>query len=84
MKVLHLIRRLDDTTAASLIAEQARRHDVTVVYLHDAVFRPFGLGCREYLLEEDCRARGVVSPLERISYEQLVRLLFESERVITW
>lgn len=84
VKVLHLIRHLDDPMASTFIAEQTRHHDVTVVYLHDAVFRPRGIGRREYLLEEDAQARGIVSSLERISYPQLVEFLFENERVIMW
>ena len=70
--------------AAGVVTEQARIADVTVVYLHDAVYRPLGIGTREYLLDEDCQARRVMSDVERIPYERLVDLIFENDRVITW
>jgi len=84
MRVLHLIRRPNDTTAAEIIAEQKRLAEVTVVYLHDAVASPLGVGAREYVREEDCLARGVRPQVEPISDERLISLLFEHDRVITW
>lgn len=84
MRILHLVRRLDDATAAGVVGEHARVADVTVVYLHDAVYRPLGVGSREALLDADCDARGVVSDLERVSYDRLVELIFENDKVISW
>jgi sulfur transfer complex TusBCD TusB component (DsrH family) len=84
MRILHLIRRLDDATAADVVAEQTRIADVTVVYLHDAVYRPLSIGTRTLLLDEDCQARGIASNIGRISYDRLVDFIFENDRVITW
>jgi sulfur transfer complex TusBCD TusB component (DsrH family) len=86
MQILHLIRKLNDPYPLEIVAAQSREADTTVrvVYLQDAVYRPPKTDGDAYTLEEDCAARGVDSPLERISYERLISLIFQSDRVISW
>jgi sulfur relay protein TusB/DsrH len=86
MKVLHLIRKLDDSYPFHVVAEHARnsQHEVEVVYWQDAVYRPRRVGARAYVLDEDCRARGVTPDVQAISYQQLVDLIFTSDRVLSW
>jgi len=57
---------------------------VRVVYLQDGVYRPQTDGIEELALESDRTARGVSDEREAISYERLVELIFESDRVVSW
>lgn len=82
--VLHLVRRLDESYGMAIIAEQAQKAKVAVVYLQDAVFRPSETSADRFALDEDCQARGVSPDLPRLSYNELIVLVFASRRVVCW
>jgi sulfur transfer complex TusBCD TusB component (DsrH family) len=84
VKVLHLVRRPDDAYAMEMIAAQLPDHDVSVAFLQDGVYRPTAPVETRYVVEEDCVARGVEPDAQTITHEQLVDLIFESDRVVTW
>lgn len=84
MKVLHLVRRPDDAYATGMIEAQAGSHDLSVVFLQDGVYRPTAPAATRYVVEEDCAARGVEPDARSITHEQLVDLIFDSDRVISW
>ena len=88
MKILHLVRRTDDPYAMEMVAAQDASespvHDVRVAFLQDGVYRPTAPVKTRVVVEEDCLARGVEPDAEHITYEQLVDLIFDSDRVISW
>ncbi|MBI2866607.1 MAG: hypothetical protein HYX99_04540 [Chloroflexi bacterium] len=85
LTALHLVRRIGDGEALALAREQqAAGHKVALLLLQDAVLgRPDFSGTILSCAEDD-RARGGRSPYPCLSYEEIVRLLFEHQRVISW
>jgi hypothetical protein len=78
MKILHLLRRPPDPLALEVISEQGRRHDLCVVALHpDAGDVPRLQGVDLLMLQEDQRDR-------TIGFDELVRLIFEHDKVFCW
>ena len=86
MRILHLVRKLNDPYPTGIIAAQRRDPNarVQVVYLQDAVYREAPEDVETFVLDEDCRARGVSTALPSLSYDELVERIFQSDRVISW
>ena len=86
MTILHMVRRPDQAIPCEIIAEHAGdpANRVRVVYLQDGVYRSQTDGIEELALESDRAARGVSDEREGISYERLVEMIFESDRVVSW
>ena len=83
-RVLNIIRRRDDEEAVKMAKEQSARGEVSLLYLHDAVYRLPEPELPTYASLLDTEARGVESPCRLVSDEEIVRLMFEHERVICW
>lgn len=86
MRLLHLIRKLNDSYSASIVAAHAAdaTRRVMAVYLQDAVLGAPIPGVEGFALDEDCAARGVSPKLPVIGYDELTELIFECDRVFTW
>jgi sulfur transfer complex TusBCD TusB component (DsrH family) len=82
--ILHILRTLRDESAWQLIRTQYDRHSVAVLLMHDAVLAPPPLDVPMYACEADVTARGITSPLPRLSYDQIVDLVFACKRVMVW
>ncbi|UCD56815.1 MAG: hypothetical protein JSV16_13470 [Candidatus Hydrogenedentota bacterium] len=85
MKVLHIIRSNDDRLAHKLIDEIGHTDDAdqTLLMIQDGVYiRPEGL--RAFACADDIRARAVETDLPLVGYDQIVDMIFEHDRVITW
>lgn len=81
MKILHIIRNPDDTTPLEIAKAQSKNNEVAILLLHDAVYADIEL--KTYAAEDDAEARGVKKH-ERVSYDRIVEMLFEYDRVISW
>lgn len=81
MKILHIIRNPNDTTPLEIARSQNSNHEVAVLLLHDAVYMKSDL--RVYASASDARARGVTGH-ECVDYKQMVKMLFEYDKVISW
>jgi sulfur transfer complex TusBCD TusB component (DsrH family) len=55
-----------------------------VLLMHDAVLVPPPLDVPMYACEADVTARGITSPLPRLTYDQIVDLIFACQRVMVW
>jgi sulfur transfer complex TusBCD TusB component (DsrH family) len=55
-----------------------------VLLMHDAVLAPPPLDVPIYACEADVMARGITSPLPRLTYDQIVDLIFACKRVMVW
>lgn len=83
-RVLNIIRRRDDDEAVKVAKEQSGRAEVSLLYLHDAVYRQPEPELPTYASILDAEARGVESLCRLVSDEEIVRLMFDHERVICW
>jgi sulfur transfer complex TusBCD TusB component (DsrH family) len=82
--ILHILRRLKDESAWQMINTQHDMQRVAVLLMHDAVLVPPPLDVPMYACEADVAARGIASPLPRLTYDQIVDLIFACQRVMVW
>jgi hypothetical protein len=82
--ILHILRSLQDDSAWQIIRAQRELQPVAVLLMHDAVLAPPPLDVPMYACEADVLARGITSPLPRLTYDQIVDLIFACERVMVW
>jgi hypothetical protein len=82
--ILHILRTLRDESAWQMIRAQHDLQPVTVLLMHDAVLVPPPLDVPIYACEADVMARGITSPLPRLTYDQIVDLIFACKRVMVW
>jgi hypothetical protein len=81
---LHILRSLRDESAWQTIKLQRDMQSVAVLLMHDAVLIPPPLEVPMYACEADVLARGITSPLPRLSYGQIVELIFACKQVMVW
>lgn len=84
MKILHIIREIDDKRALETVQAHATDHQVTVVLLQDAVLGRFSWEGEVYACGEDLEARGVAQSFQGVDYRDLVRMIFGHDRVVMW
>ena len=84
MSILHLVRHPNDERAFATIAAQATETDVTVIYLQDAVYREPIPGVRTFVCARDWEARRPKTTREQVDYDQIVALMTQHDKVITW
>ncbi|GEM_PF-1507513 len=85
LTILHVVRHLDDAEALAVArAQQTAGHQVTLLLLQDAVLDRPDFAGPILACAEDNQARGSRSPYPAVSYEDIVRLVFEHQRVISW
>jgi hypothetical protein len=82
--ILHILRTLKDESAWQTIRTQHDMQPVAVLLMHDAVLAPPPLDMPMYACEADVNARGITSPLPRLTYDQIVDLIFACKRVMVW
>jgi hypothetical protein len=82
--MLHILRTLRDESAWQIIQTQRDMQPVAVLLMHDAVLAPPPLDVPMYACEADVMARGIASPLPRLTYDQIVGLIFACKRVMVW
>jgi hypothetical protein len=82
--ILHILRTLRDESAWQIIRTQRDMQPVAVLLMHDAVLAPPPLDVPMYTCEADVMARGITSPLPRLTYDEIVGLIFACKRVMVW
>ena len=82
--ILHILRTLRDESAWQIIRTQRDMQPVAVLLMHDAVLAPPPLDVPMYACDADVMARGITSALPRLSYDQIVDLIFTCKRVMVW
>lgn len=75
---------MEDPYAETIIREQATREPVTVIRLQDAVYGAPIPGVETLYLQEDAEARGIVPLGKALDYDELLRRILESDRVVSW
>ena len=85
MRILHIIRSLDEELPLRLAEEQHRQgHEVTLLLLHDAVLRRLSFPGRVLAVADDLAARGVEGRYPAVDYKGMVQAIMDHERVISW
>lgn len=81
MKILHIIRNPNDKTPIEIAKAQGKEHDVALLLLHDAIYMDTGM--KAYACRDDAEARGITAH-ECKGYDEIVKLIFEYDRVVSW
>ncbi|MDO8688927.1 MAG: hypothetical protein Q7R39_02775 [Dehalococcoidia bacterium] len=84
MKILHVIREIDDKRAFETARAHAAEHQVTLVLLQDAVLSRFPWDGEVCAGREDLEARGGRTGVREVEYRELVGMIFGHDRVIMW
>ncbi len=86
MRILHIVKTKHDTLAFSIAKEQALSNDVSILLLHDAVLIDKGKlnGLKAFACKDDVLARGIETQYQLLDYPEIVNLIFDNEKVISW
>ncbi len=84
MKILHVIREIDDKRAFETARAHSAEHQVTLVLLQDAVLSRFPWQGEVYACREDVEARGLKIEAREVEYRELIGMIFGHDRVIMW
>lgn len=85
-RILHILKEINSTEALAIIAKEAKQpsQELSIILIQEAVRLPIDLPSKIYVLDEDAKARGVVSKVEMINYSKMLDLIFSSDSVVTW
>ena len=84
MKILHILRNMEDERARITMEGQRKLgHEVALVLLQDAVLGSY-TSEKVWACADDAAARGGASAYPTVSYDDIVRLIFEHNKVISW
>lgn len=85
MKIVHLLRDPRNTYAIETITSQGIDNEVELILIHDAVYMKITCsGIKTYACKDDVESRGIESMWEVLSYEEIVKKIFESDRAVCW
>lgn len=91
MKTLHIIKEKDHALAVSTARDlagqpSATENDLTILLIHDAVLTAEDSlkGLRVMVLKDDAAARAVELPYPSVDYNGMLKLIFDSDKVICW
>ncbi len=86
MRILHIVKNKHDTLSFSMAKGQALDNDVSMLLLHDAILVDRGQlnGLKVFACKDDVLARGIETQCQLIDYPEIVNLIFDNEKVISW
>ncbi|MGI5835769.1 MAG: hypothetical protein ACOX87_04665 [Chloroflexota bacterium] len=85
MKILHIIRKLDDQRALATARTHALEYPTAILLIQDAVLtRIDDFPGAIYACAEDVAARTPIGGYDEMDYDRIVQLLFEYDKVISW
>ncbi|MBI5166845.1 MAG: hypothetical protein HY998_03755 [candidate division NC10 bacterium] len=84
MKILHIIRDPREQLALEVARYQADSREVSLLLIQDGVLADLMLDLPVYALTDDMEARGIQGRYLLVSYPEVVRLIFEHDKVIIW
>ena len=84
MKILHVIKNPDEKKAFEIAKIQAKKHEIGILLIQDAVLGKLSFDfARAYVSDADVKARNQKIE-DTIDYDEMVKLIFEYDRVISW
>ncbi len=85
MNILHIVRQLnDDRALGTMKAQREQGHLTTLLLLHDAVLSKDAPGENVLACQDDVAARGGKTAFKTVSYDDIVKLMVEHDKVILW
>lgn len=83
-KFLHLVRKPLDGIASIFINHKSIIENSTVILIGDGIYSK-NIGVKNiYVVQGHPEERGIETNFERITYEELVKKIFEYDRVYLW
>jgi sulfur relay protein TusB/DsrH len=83
-QILHLIKRPVDNFVREFIEQKSISSISTVVFLQDGVYSGEIKANAIYALKGHAKERGLDTKTTEIDYEELVKKIFEHEKVYLW
>jgi sulfur relay protein TusB/DsrH len=86
VEILHVIKSHGDKIAFDIIKEQVKSRDVAVLLIQDGVLEAdtVDMDVEIYASKSDVEARGIKTGVRLLHYEDVVELIFDSEKVVCW
>ena len=84
MRLLHLLRKPPDTLTKEMLEKQSHEHEITVVLIQQGVLTEVELPGHVFALDEDLLKEGLERNASKISYRELLGLIFDHERIFCW
>lgn len=85
MRILHILRDVEDSRAMHVAQQQHEAgHAVTLLLLHDAVLSDIRFRGQVLACETDALARQRHRKYETVDYENIVKMIFGHDKVISW
>lgn len=85
-RTLHILKDSDSSEALTLITQQALSGSETfqILLIQEAVRLTPSAAVPTYVLENDLKAKGVLSPFQTVNYEGMLEMIFTTDTVMTW
>jgi sulfur relay protein TusB/DsrH len=84
MKILHIIKNLNDNQAINILKVHAKSDEVSLLLIQDGVLSKFDVDVPVYVCKEDAEARGVNVDTKAVTYPEMVELITSHDKVISW
>ncbi|HEY4716843.1 MAG TPA: hypothetical protein VII00_07025 [bacterium] len=85
LRHLHIIRAPLSGLPAEFLKERPGENGSAIVLVGDGVYAEELNGKSIYFIDEDAKSRGVeLKNYKPLHYEDLVRLIFENDRIFLW
>ena len=86
VKILHIIKKINDTYAWQTASRQRRNEGnrVIILLLQDGVFNPIQGDMEVFACQDDVAARGVRTKASLVGYEEIVGMLLDADSVVCW
>lgn len=83
-KILHLIKKPADGITREFIEQTSIKNVSTVVLLGDGVFSDRINSNEIYMLKGHSKERGLKPEFPEVDYEEVIKKIFEHEKVYLW
>ena len=84
MKILHIIKNVNEKRGLEIAKIQSKSNEVGILLIHDGVYAKLDKNLKTYACLKDVEARNISVNYELVDYNDIVKLIFEYEKVIVW
>lgn len=85
MKTLHILRNINDQFACTMIEAGMDASESAVLLMQDAVYDELSFdSIKIFACEEDTKARQIESRYQKVSFDEIARMVVAYDRTIVW
>ena len=85
MKIVHILRDPNNKYAIEAVTSHGIDTDTELILMHDGVYLNISCaGVKTYACKNDVETRGIKSLWNMLSYEEIIKKVFESDLVTCW